>query len=109
MTGGIADANLNMPNPEARRQLFGALLAYASGNPVVVLDEGEQALHGEDTLKAIIDTKAPLKAAVLHGIPRRDFEASDWPEVLEAARLNFMQGSKLSSSYLAWLKEKSAA
>jgi hypothetical protein len=87
------------------RALFNALLSYAEKKlPVVVLDEQGNILHGEETLRAIVDTNASLGVLTIEGINRERFEASDWPEMLEAAREVFMANKEFSPSLLAWAK-----
>ena len=39
---------------------------------------------------------------------RDGFEATDWPEQLEAARKLFMEGTKPGASYLEWVRHNAA-
>jgi hypothetical protein len=66
-----------------------AVAAYEAERPVVVLDEEEHALHGEEFMKSISALDMPMQTAVFRSVPRSYFEASDWPETLEAARQVF--------------------
>ena len=70
-----------------------AVNAYRHGLPVVVLDRDENLLYGTETLEIIAQTSVSLQCKVIDGIDRIAFEESDWPEILEAARLVFMQNS----------------
>jgi hypothetical protein len=63
---------------------------YRAGSPVIILDENERCLHGNETLQAIIQTGASLKATVIQ-IDRQEFEASDLPEICEAARMVWLE------------------
>jgi hypothetical protein len=78
-----------MKNLEIDQKLNRAVDAYKAGQPVVVLDEEGHHLHGEDFLKGVADLNMPMRAFMATGIPRAYFEATDWPEVLEAARQVF--------------------
>jgi hypothetical protein len=78
-----------MQDLEADQKLNRAVDAYKAGQPVVVLDEEGHHLHGEDFLKGVADLDMPMRAFVVTGISRAYFEATDWPEVLEAARQVF--------------------
>ena len=75
-------------------QMQGALGAYKSGRPVVVLGKDETAIHGRDELQAIIDLKMPMECFTIHGIDVDAWNASDWPEILEAARQVYLLGRK---------------
>jgi hypothetical protein len=63
--------------------------------PVVVLAGAggkEGRLHGEETLKTIVDTQMPTRVLTIRGVDVEQWNASEWPEILEAARRLFMQG-----------------
>jgi hypothetical protein len=68
-----------------------AVDAYRNRFPVVVLDEEEHLLHGAETLQAIVDLGIELQCFKVSGVNRKNFEESEWPEVLEAARRVFMK------------------
>jgi hypothetical protein len=74
-----------------RLNLECALDSYQRGRPVIVKANDGGILHGQETLKAIIETGTPLECAVIDGVDRKEFESTDWPEVLESFRLVFMQ------------------
>jgi hypothetical protein len=101
----IARSRLQLNDSVSERNLFRALLAYAEGSPVVVFDDKGYLLHGEETLKGAVAAEATLQSLIVTCIPKKEFEASDWPELLEAARQNFMHGEKLQPSYLQWVKQ----
>jgi hypothetical protein len=89
-------------------QLMQALWNYAQGLPVAIFDTTGSLLHGQETLKAITDTGASLETLVLLGIDRAGFEATGWPEELEAARRLFMEGTEPEASYLEWVRHNAA-
>jgi len=81
-----------LSNSEHERMLEGAVAAYATGTPVVVLAKDESViLHGEDTLQSIARLNLPLEAFVVTGVDVDEWNASDWPGILEAGRLLFVQ------------------
>jgi hypothetical protein len=95
--------------------LFTALLHYAEGMPVVVMVKPGLMLHGYETMRFIADTGIALKVAMIYvagdrEVIRSAFKAEDcgWPEVLEAARINFVQGRSPNESYVAWIKHEIA-
>ena len=73
--------------------LIDALLQYADGYPVVIRDRDGGILHGRESLESLIALDMPLTAVVVSGIPVEEWNASEWPERLEAARQLFMQGA----------------
>ena len=79
-------------NSEIDSILGEAVAAYKYGCPVVVLSEENDLLHGEETLKTIKDLGLSLKCRIFKGVPLKYWNDTDWPEILEAARLVFMQG-----------------
>jgi hypothetical protein len=99
--------------------LFRALLSYAEGMPVIVVvgnGDNEWLLHGRETCQMIAQLDgASITGKVIRlegdsdaiGCAVLD-EACDWPEMLEAARQNFMKGSPRNESYIAWLKREIA-
>jgi hypothetical protein len=56
------------------------------GVPVIVLAKDGSILHGEQTLRWIKETGAPIKAVRIQGIDRQGFEGCELPEICEAAR-----------------------
>jgi len=68
-----------------------AFEAYESGTPVVILDKNGHMLHGDDTCKTVVELKMPLKILQINDVDQHLFNASDWPERLEAARQVFME------------------
>lgn len=53
---------------------------------------GESApIHGRETLEVIIHLGTAIECLTIRGVPLDDWNDSDWPEVLEAARLVFMK------------------
>src|SRR2546430_2243272 len=92
-----------MANLRHERGLMLALKAYAEGHPVVVFSTEGALLHGEETCRAIVDAGVTLDATAVEDIPKVEFEATDWPEMLEAARRMFMEGASLDPEYEAWV------
>ena len=68
-----------------------AVQAYRDGEPVVVRDLDGSVLHGMETLKQIRDYGMELTCRVITGVDRGMFEASAWPEALEAHRRIFCE------------------
>ena len=60
--------------------------SYREGKPVVVHAKDGGVLHGEETIRAIVDTGVPLDVLLIKNIDRQQFEGSDLPEICEAAR-----------------------
>lgn len=71
--------------------LDAAVAAYSSGVPVIVYSTEKQVLHGRETLEAIVQLGTPLSCAIFEDISVDDWNNSDWPEVLEAARVVCMK------------------
>jgi hypothetical protein len=57
-----------------------------AGVPVIVLAKDGGILHGEQTLRWINETGAPIKAIRIQGIEREAFEGCELPEICDAAR-----------------------
>ena len=76
-----------------RAALAPAVEAYRDGHLVVVQDEQGRLLHGEETLESIVAIGAPLLCLRISGVNFADYQESDWPEILEAARLLLMRGT----------------
>lgn len=98
----------NFGSKELAKALLHPVLAYCEGSPVVVLDENSAVLHGEQTLKTIIDIGCAQKALIISGIDGNEFEATDWPEFLEAGRRNFMAGKPANAGFICWVKQSMA-
>jgi hypothetical protein len=61
--------------------------SYQEGVPVVIIAKDHGILHGEETLKTIAETGLAFFTVKVHGVDRAEFEAGDFPEFAEAARL----------------------
>ena len=68
-----------------------AVRAYAEGHPVIIFENGGGLIHGQETLEVIRATGIQLACVTIRGVPLDDWNNSDWPEMLEAARRVFMQ------------------
>jgi len=68
-----------------------AKASYAQGMPVVVIAKDGGILHGEETVKEIIESGKGRNCLCLPGVDRKAFEATDAPEFLEACRLVWKQ------------------
>jgi hypothetical protein len=66
---------------------------------VIVYSTEGGVIHGRETMKAVIDTGIQLECLAIHDVAVDDWNNSDWPEVLEAARQVFMKrgGFKFAS------------
>jgi hypothetical protein len=84
---GMANHGFNRGNLD----LDAAVEAYSKGIPVVVRSPDGGLLHGQETLEVIVSVGVPLECCVIRNISVDDFNNSDWPEVLEAARTVFME------------------
>jgi hypothetical protein len=58
---------------------------------VVIRSAKGSVLHGQETLEMIKSLGAALECVVIEKVPVADWNDSDWPEVLEAARRVFME------------------
>ena len=77
---------MNEQNEELKPLADTVIKAYRAGVPVIVLAEDGGILHGEQTLRWIKETGAPIKAITIQGIDRRAFEGCELPEICDAAR-----------------------
>ena len=68
-----------------------AVESYSRGIPVVVISGDGCLLHGRETVDVIAQLGTALKSFVIHGVSGDDWNNSDWPELLEAARQVFME------------------
>lgn len=101
--------NLNLTDPEATRMLFGALLTYIQGRPVIIFGTDGLILHGEENAKNIAALKGiaddmNILCCCVYGIDPQEFFASDWAEIMEAARRNWMQGETFGQSFINFVK-----
>ena len=55
----------------------------------VILNEQGKVLHGEDTLQRMLDYGSTLACMDISGVNRAQFEASDYPAILEAGKQAF--------------------
>jgi hypothetical protein len=77
---------LDDKNEEMKPLEATVIKAYRAGVPVIVFAKDGSILHGEQTLRWIRETGAPIKAVKIEGIDREAFEAGELPEICEAAR-----------------------
>jgi len=89
----------------SEHDLLKALLAYTEGCPVLVFAPNAAILHGIPTLEHIRATNVGLNTICVYGIDPHKFEASDWPDVLEAARITWMKGDKFGDSFIQFVKD----
>jgi hypothetical protein len=59
---------------------------YRSGKPVIVLSNEGKVLHGRKELEACVRSGTSVSTAVIRGIKVEEWNKSDWPEAMEAAR-----------------------
>jgi hypothetical protein len=86
------DDELNIDITESLKPLATKVIqSYREGIPVVIRAKDGGVLHGEDTLRVIVETGVTLKALTISGVDRQQFEETDLPEVCEAARVVWLQ------------------
>jgi hypothetical protein len=72
-------------SPDRGKQI--AIEAYRKNMPVIVRSAAGDLLHGAEDLRNIVDTQAPLTCTIIRlDISVDDWNASEWPEIFEAAR-----------------------
>jgi hypothetical protein len=59
---------------------------YRAGKPVIVLSNEGKVLHGREELEACVRSGRCVTSAVIRGIKAEEWNKSDWPETMEAAR-----------------------
>lgn len=80
------NAAVDDQNEELKPLADTVIKAYRAGVPVIVLAKDGSVLHGEQTLRWIKETGAPINAVRIQGIDRQAFECCELPEICEAAR-----------------------
>ena len=76
-----------MQNLEFENAMAKALETYRIGeHPVVILSTDSGVIHGRKFLEAVVDLNVPMDAKVIFGIDVDQWNSSEWPEILEAAR-----------------------
>ena len=98
--------NLNLTDPEQQRMLFHALMSYIEDCPVMIFGSEGTLLHGDETAAMIAGMSKDFRmnCCCVQGINRGEFDSSDWPEMLEAARINWMNGATPGKSYIEFVK-----
>jgi len=71
--------------------------SYRSGMPVLIFDQHGKLIHGRETVKSISDTGAGMNCMSITGMNREAWERSNAAEVLEVARLAFLEGGSLDA------------
>ena len=89
----------------SEHELLKALFAYTQGVPAVIFSSAEHTIHGAETLQGIIASNVGLNVCTVCGINEEQFFASDWPELLEAARHNWLNGEKFGDSFIQFLQD----
>jgi hypothetical protein len=89
---------MKMNKLQMHNAIMEAVTSYSKGTPVVVLSPDESVLHGKDTLKAIVELGCDLQVNIVRDIDRGAFEATDYPEILEAARRVWLERGGFSVS-----------
>jgi hypothetical protein len=83
-----------MTPPEFEELMARAVNAYRNGQPVVVFSSADESLHGREFLETVRDLAMPLEAFFVKGVDVKLWNASEYPEVLGAARRLFMEGKE---------------
>ena len=97
---------LTFTDPEQQRMLFGALMSYIDACPVMIFGSDGTLLHGQETAKMIAGMSEDfgMNCCCVYGINPHEFDSSDWPELLEAARINWMNGEAPGQSYIEFVR-----
>ena len=97
---------LILTDPEQPRMLFGALMSYIKDCPVMIFGFDGTLLHGHQTAKIIAGMSKDFRMnrCCVYGINPDEFDSSDWSELLEAARINWMNGITPGKSYTQFVK-----
>ena len=78
-------------SPENGKRI--AMDAYAKNLPVIVFSNEGSLLHGKEELQAINRSGAELNCTILRRVcSLPEWEASEWPEIFEAARGVWLKG-----------------
>jgi hypothetical protein len=98
---------LTFTDPEQQRMLFGALMSYIEDCPVMIFGSDGTLLHGHETAKMIAGMSKDFRmnCSCVYGINPDEFDSSDWSELLEAARINWVNGVTPGQSYIEFVKE----
>jgi hypothetical protein len=97
---------LAFSDPEQQRMLFRALMSYIEDRPVMVFGSNAKLLHGHETAKMIagMSRDFSMNCCCFYGINPQEFDSSDWSELLEAARVNWINGATPSESYIEFVR-----
>jgi hypothetical protein len=90
----------------SEHELLKALFAYTQGVPAVIFSSAEHRIHGAETLQGTIASNVGLNVCTIYGIYEENFFASDWPELLEAARHNWLKGGKFGEGFIQFLQDR---
>jgi len=98
--------NLTLTDPEQQRMLFRALMSYIEDRPVLIFGSEGKLLHGHETAKMIagMSRDFSMNCFCVYGINPHEFDSSDWSELLEAARVNWINGATPGESYIELVK-----
>jgi hypothetical protein len=97
---------LAFSDPEQQRMLFGALMSYIEDRPVMVFGSDGTLLHGHETAKMIAGMSKDFRmnCFCVYGINPDEFDSTDWSELIEAARINWVKGVTPGQSYVEFVK-----
>jgi hypothetical protein len=98
--------DLTLTDPEQQRMLFRALMSYIEDRAVMIFGSDESLLHGHETAKMIagMSRDFSMNCWCVYGINPQEFDSSDWPELLAAARINWIKGATPGESYIEFVK-----
>lgn len=98
--------NLTLTDPEQQLMLFRALMSYIEDCPVMIFGSDGTLLHGHETAKMIAGMSGDFRmnCGCFYGINPREFDSSDWAELLEAARVNWINGATPGASYIEFVR-----
>jgi hypothetical protein len=80
-------------DPRLSQWMRDAFQAYQSGRPVAILDKSGSVIHGREELEAI-DQLSMTECFVVRNVDVDQWNASEWPEILEAARQFYLPGKR---------------
>jgi hypothetical protein len=79
---------------EFESHMITAVESYKEGTPVVVMATDGSMLHGEEVCRTIMDSNLAVNVAQIQNVDPELFNASDWPDTLEAMCQDYIEKKK---------------
>jgi hypothetical protein len=80
-------------NPQFIQWMRDAFQAYQSGKPVVIMNKSGGVIHGIEELAAVGHLTS-AECFVVRNVDVDQWNASEWPDVLQAAREVYLLGKR---------------